>query len=152
MNIENWCGEWGCCCDYLNLVMEIVQLEKNMFFRLEKFQGVKMSLMVGMQEIRMLINGQRIKIMLMRFRRVMSILLELDQRILCFVLIRNLVVLCLCFEFLSEFGIKIYMLVCLVEEINNRVVNIQFEVWFNFLFFFLVYSKRKQKCGKRAVC
>jgi hypothetical protein len=72
----------------------------------------------------MLINGQRIKTMLMRSRRVMSTLLELDQRTSCSVSTRNLAALCPCLELLSEPGIKIYMLVCLVEETNNRVANI----------------------------
>lgn len=87
----------------------------------------------------------------MRSRRAMSAPLELDQRSSCYVSARNLAALCPCFEISSEPALKDDRLTCSVEETNDRVANISSEEWSHPVLFFLVLSKRKQKCGTCAV-
>lgn len=57
---------------------------------------------------------------------------------------RNLAALCASLENLSEHGLKSHSLVCLVEEIRDRAA---YRLWYGHcpLFFFLVYSERKQQ-------
>lgn len=77
--------------------------------------------MVAMWETRTLINGQRIKTVLIRSRRAMSTPWELAQGSSCSPSTRYLAELCSYLELLSEPGFKKnYRLVCLVEETNDR--------------------------------